>query len=89
MKLSEAYDKYNQGETFSICTNCKKAWIDDIPVVGIGLNCPTGDGFQIMRGVDDPAKYGCTLDDGSDLTPPIDDDPGKQARGIHQVRSKT
>lgn len=88
MKLSDAYNKYTREGTYAICTKCKKAWIDDIPVVGIGLNCPTGDGFALLRGVTDPSINGCTIDDGSDLTSHKEEDPGRQARNTSQVKSK-
>jgi hypothetical protein len=88
MKLSEAYDKYNRATTFSCCTNCKKAWLDDIPIVGVALTCPVGCGLAMLRGAEKPEQYGCKLDDGKDLTSHIEEDPGKQAKNVSSVKSK-
>ncbi len=88
MKLSEAYDKYNRGTTYSCCTKCKKAWLDDIPIVGVALSCPAGCDLALLRGVLEVESYGCTLDDGKDLTTHVEADPGKQAKNVSSVKSK-
>jgi len=90
MKLSDAYRKYKkEPSTYACCVACKRAWLDDVPLYGT-LNCPIcGPEVQssIYRGATDPSKYGCTLDTG-EMSPQIEDDPGRQSRGLSEVKSR-
>jgi hypothetical protein len=90
MNLSEAYEKYkaNKPTVYACCGHCRKAWVYDLHVIGASIECPVCPERWSLICMEDPATMGCTLDDG-ESKPPVEDDPGKQARGIHQVRSKT